>query len=413
MNWKQRLNKLILEWSEQETYWIMPPGYSLENTSPALLRLAETILFYPWDKSTADFSERREVGSYHSLSLSTGVDSVAAMLLMPKDTYLAYHKRDFSSQLIHDNADRFIQACDRNILVVHSNHEKIRTNWNLNIGFSTDFACCVHLVLLADYLDLKSISVGTILESAYMARQVENGEVINYKFRDFKETDYYKTWSKLFLHAGLQLTFPTIGLSEVLTNKLVQNSAYKELAQSCLRKLGGCNRCYKCYRKNLLNGNQLQMNSETEKFVKPPPKMGAPLIWAMNKWGFQIKGLDRYKDLDLNFLEYYYRDYLDTIMDKELRTHVECCLHESDISYMDDNNTMKFKKFNLNNLSRLPTVDPCKIAKQPKSKNTNPKRLISKIIYIYKERRFVTSLYFHINKITLKLKGLMGFRQNH
>ena len=77
---------------------------------------------------------------------------------MPNDTILAYHRRDFDSRLNHTNADRLIckieETLDRKVIQVSSNHEKIRVFEGQPIGFSSDYAAGVHLILLADQLDL-------------------------------------------------------------------------------------------------------------------------------------------------------------------------------------------------------------------------------------------------------------------
>ena len=69
--------------------------------------------------------------------------------------------------------------------------------------------------------------------------------------------------------------------------------------------------CYKCYRKQLLNGNILPMNRETDIFIsKRPPKMAVSIIYACQKSNLVLPQLEEYMDMDLNFLERYYNPYL-------------------------------------------------------------------------------------------------------
>jgi len=309
--WKQEGNKIYFNYNNTEIYWIMPEDYKLENTHIDLLHLAEILLLSPFEgykhlteKYKNTFS--RKFGEKNSLSFSTGVDSTAAMLLLPNDTILSYHYRDYPSRIDHSNAMRFIKylkSNNRDVLVIPSNHEKIRTFNGLHEGFSTDFACLVHLVLLADYLNLKSISTGMVLESAYLK--------FGNCYQNFNKTEYYLKFKELFEKCGLYLNYPTAGLSEIITNNIVNNSEYKDLAYSCLRAFNGCKECYKCYRKQLLNGNILPMNRETDIFIsKRPPKMAVSIIYACQKSNLFLPQLEEYMDMDLNFLERYYNPYL-------------------------------------------------------------------------------------------------------
>ncbi len=58
----------------------------------------------------------------------------------------------------------------REVFQVPSNHELLRTTWGKPVGFSTDFAAAVHLILLADVLDLGTIALGTPIDNTWLAK---------------------------------------------------------------------------------------------------------------------------------------------------------------------------------------------------------------------------------------------------
>ena len=89
------------------------------------------------------------------------------MCLMPNNTRLLYLERNFDSMIKHENAHRFIDLLKkegREVITIKSNHEKIRTFYNKNPGFSTDYACMAHLILVADFFDLDASGTGMPLE---------------------------------------------------------------------------------------------------------------------------------------------------------------------------------------------------------------------------------------------------------
>jgi hypothetical protein len=155
-NFFQEENRVWMAHSNGWIHWDMPATYSLEKTHPDLLRLVAEILLKPWEKSSIEpFEGNRPLGKNPSLAFSAGADSTAASLVMPDHTILGYHRRDFKSLIDHRNADRLIDHinCQRGNKVVDiaSNHELIRSYHGLQIGFSTDLASGVHLILLADH----------------------------------------------------------------------------------------------------------------------------------------------------------------------------------------------------------------------------------------------------------------------
>ena len=163
-NFSQEGHRLWFRYPQGYVYWDMPEEYRLSATHPSLLGLAAETLLSPWEPATrAPFPSTRTLGQRASLSFSAGTDSTAAALVMPEDTLLGYHRRSFESMLDHRNAERLIShvndSGEREVLQIESNHELIRTHHDKPVGFSSDFACAVHLILLADQCNVGAIGV--------------------------------------------------------------------------------------------------------------------------------------------------------------------------------------------------------------------------------------------------------------
>ena len=73
---------------------------------------------------------------------------------------------------------------------------------------------------------------------------------------------FWKTHSKMFKDCGLDLLLPAIGLSQVITYKIVEDAGWLNLSVDCLRsKIVGdsCGMCWKCFRKNSMKGEAVKI----------------------------------------------------------------------------------------------------------------------------------------------------------
>jgi hypothetical protein len=183
--------------------------------------------------------------------------------------------------LDHRNAERLINHLnstgEREVISVSSNHELIRTNHGKPVGFSTDFACASHLLLLADHFDLGAIGFGMPIDNTYLWK--------GRKFRDFPSTPYYQYWTKRFAEAGLDLLFPIASISEAGALMIVKQTSWLEHLNSCMRGDGvnGCGRCWKCFHKNGPLGRHFDItSSEIQTFLNRRPMPTAThALWAL------------------------------------------------------------------------------------------------------------------------------------
>lgn len=300
-------------------YWDMPRNWSLKNTHIDLLKLAEWVLLDPWFSGIIEDHEwTRKPGLKPGISFSGGIESTAAMLVMPRNSILAYHERDFESMLKHDNASRFIKRLRwryfRKVHIIKSNHEKIRTNWGKMNGFSTDLACGVHLILLADYFNLDSLAVGMPIDNSWLNK----GRV----FRDFSVSSWYKKWTPPFKAAGLEINLAVNMISQAGCLEIVQKKRLANWAQSCLRAPAGqtCGHCWKCFFKNSLLGHEIDVTSaEIQQFSTTEPlKTAAMVLWATKKTGLfdDFEQLQRFEHINLDWFNGIYEPGLELVPKK-------------------------------------------------------------------------------------------------
>ncbi|MEC7484707.1 MAG: DUF6395 domain-containing protein, partial [Candidatus Thermoplasmatota archaeon] len=298
--WMEAGNTLVFSWNDIEVFFEMPEDWVYSETHTDLFQLAHHLLVEPWDKSVMDqWQPTRQPGWRPGLAFSGGVDSAAALCLMPDSTVLLYHERcALSGKLSHANAHRFFEHIEsttgRRVHRIRSNHEKIRQTQGQSIGFSTDYACAVHAVLLADYFSLDSIATGMPLENSYLFH--------GHQYRDFASSRFWKHYSKMFADVGLPLYQPVAGCSEVVNLAIVQHHGWDGWAQSCLRSPTPgkvCGSCWKCFRKNTLQGDDYTMSSEISTFLKKKPlKQAVSTLYSIQRGKLLEKHRNFKKDFE-------------------------------------------------------------------------------------------------------------------
>ena len=198
-----------------------------------------------------------------SLSFSGGADSTAALLLMPKNTLSVFLDRPlkFGRSLYNKSAAyatiEHAKSEGYQVKKIDCDLEYIRSP----IGFPTDLATSVPLVLMAAKENLNSVAFGTVLESAY--------RVGHETCRDYKQSGHYRVWGGLFEAAGIPLYLPVAGISEVGTSRIVMNSSFYDFTRSCIRGKfpKPCLNCWKCFRKSMVD-NRLKNTKVSDREMK-------------------------------------------------------------------------------------------------------------------------------------------------
>jgi len=189
-----------------------------------------------------------------ALAFSGGVDSTAALALMPNETIPFFLDRIFpedqKDQRNLYNKDAAYFACEGlaehgyDVQTVETDLEFVRKP----VGFPIDVACATPAILLADRFNIDSIAFGTIMESAYRIGHLQ--------YLDYPRGSHYNIWGGLFRTAGVPFNQVVAGVSEVGTSKIVLESPLCKYSQSCMRgeRKVPCRSCWKCFRKTLLDG---------------------------------------------------------------------------------------------------------------------------------------------------------------
>jgi hypothetical protein len=327
--WSQEGARLFVERDEGKFYFDMPGYFRLGDVHPDLTRLAEVLLFLPWEPGLADWKFTRKGGGNVGLAYSGGVDSTACYAILPREkTVCLYHQRD-GIPLKRQTHDGFYTAVAKNgisAIVVKTDCERVRLAHGLSAGFATDFdqqhpggtgiMSAIGLVLLADYLDLGYLCVG---QSAAPLYYTGDGR----RFRDWGASDDWIFWRDLFAGAGLAWFCPSFCVTEVGTDAIVRQAGL--FAQACVRGHdgAGCGACKKCWRKAGHRGELLPLNIEvTNEITRQAGPMFASLIAGPVLHGLTVPGLERYAGVDLSWMGGYYRPALELIP-AEWREHTE------------------------------------------------------------------------------------------
>ncbi len=192
------------------------------------------------------------------LAFSGGVDSTAALSVMPKNTVSIFMDRPLRGKSLYNPqaahlAVKSLQEIGYSAHSIACDLEYVRHP----VGFPTDLSNGVPAILLADHFNASSLSFGTVLESAY--------GVGHERYRNYPIGAHYTFYSTLFNAVGLFLSMPMAGVSEVGTSMIVDKSPIGFVAQSCIRGTMGnpCMTCWKCFRKATL-GLALGLNVDSD-----------------------------------------------------------------------------------------------------------------------------------------------------
>lgn len=169
-----------------------------------------------------------EEGLRPALAFSGGADSSAALAVMPRNTIPIFLNRPLREGTQY-NSEAPLAVCQRlrecgyGTIVIDSDLEYIRDP----VGFPTDLAHSIPAILLSRSIGINSISFGTVMESGY--------GIGHEHFVDYQNRAHWRFFNALFDSVGIELSFPTLGISEVGTAIICNSSPIAALGQSCIR----------------------------------------------------------------------------------------------------------------------------------------------------------------------------------
>jgi hypothetical protein len=184
------------------------------------------------------------------LAFSAGVDSVAALTVLPEETVSYFLQRRDPAGAVHSQltvevptaACAELAAMGREVRIVPTDLEHVRPR----PGFPEHYANSVPALLCSELDQLDAIAWGVVAESAYRIGKTH--------FERFLDRRVNSRWHALFEAAGVPMLTPVLGVSEIGTTAICLDSPYGHLASSCVRGslAGPCRRCWKCFRKGIL-----------------------------------------------------------------------------------------------------------------------------------------------------------------
>ena len=263
------------EMVKQDFFIELPSDVELDDIHPDHLALSVFLVVRPWIKKNLVFpkpiSQRfadafkqfnysigpvedsispyeSKNGKYMALAFSGGADSTAALSVLPSTTIPIFLNRPDSEKKTLYDKRAALASCEQlrkmgyRCLTVLCDLESLRKP----IGFPTDLSNGVPAILMANSLNIYGISYGTVFESLFGLGRLQ--------YKDYKVSSHKKMWWDVFDAAGLPLTFPVGGISEVGTELICSKSKIGSIARSCIRGSSEepCYRCWKCFRKSTL-----------------------------------------------------------------------------------------------------------------------------------------------------------------
>ena len=200
-----------------------------------------------------------DLAEYLGLAYSGGADSTAALSVLPPSTIPFFLDRPDSGGSLYSkeaalHSVKKLSQIGYDCQIVECDLELIRKP----LGFPTDLSNGIPAILFAKKMKLFGIAYGTVLESLYGLGRIQ--------YKEYSETSHYKNWWDIFAQAGLPLSYPTGGISEVGTELICSKSSIGNLSQSCIRgtAMEPCHFCWKCFRKQTVRGalNIIEHNME-------------------------------------------------------------------------------------------------------------------------------------------------------
>ncbi|WMM23278.1 DUF6395 domain-containing protein [Tissierella sp. MB52-C2] len=183
------------------------------------------------------------------LAYSGGVDSTAALALLPSNTVCFFLDRILPKEL-----EKSLKLYDKqSVYDVYSQLEKqgrqgykIKTDLEyvrVPRGFPVETSTTIPALLLSDYIGIDSVATGTIMEHQYIPYH-----------KISLDRDYFVKWNNIFKSIDIPLNQVTAGISEVGTMKILLNSPYSSFNHWCMRGDNSrpCMKCDKCFRKKIL-----------------------------------------------------------------------------------------------------------------------------------------------------------------
>jgi len=253
-------------------------------------------------------------GSGKLIMFSGGYDSVAVKILVPEAPCIYLHRDPASFSEAYRQADsanqqEVIEKTNAHVIV--NNIEKIGVQYRGKIGFTAGNGYASLMIPYLSKYNASNILTGSIFEDSgigYSSKGLSFGRLAH------TATNLNTMhWSK---RAGINLSIPNAGLSEVLAARLVSNSIYKDMASSCQTVLtkeekNHCGKCFKCLRKLPVLGREgeLKQSAIASGETKVRARPGPSVIYGIQKLKSDNKFFKSLDEVDVSAIERYSQWY--------------------------------------------------------------------------------------------------------
>jgi hypothetical protein len=309
--------------------------------------------------------QRRQELSRNAISFSGGLDSCAIVPLLPDTPVLVYLKRkiEVPTNIRHTQQLRALDFIKKNYscitYIMESDIELLALHSIGRIGFPSEYACTLPCVILGDHAGITAICTGTL--SLFLKFS---------SYHEFNKTRYYSFWKELFSKAGIDLFWPVGGVLDRGTAIICQKTHIP--GQSCVRNDdGACNKCFKCFRKNVLLGTIVKPDPKPIKLIKPITikttslKILIPedakdkllhkpltLIELYQLGIIKDARLAPYKEFDLSYQSHYLKEAYDYLVPDYLRQHI-CEKLDKYLGPMTDQQIKLVKELDMSKLAKI------------------------------------------------------------
>jgi hypothetical protein len=325
--WQVADGRLIFRHAKLDVFWQVPDDFTLPSL--AVLGLAEFLLLRPHGETVRLQPRPAKRGGGVAVAFSGGVDSAAALRLLP-DPVPIYTEVARPGGL-HQIENALLAVEEVGGISVVSNYDELPQHYGKRRGYFGTGGFTITGVLFSDYLNLRTICDGNVLETVYL--HSSNGHGTKYNERDFSPV------LDAFATAGLEYCMPCAGLTEVSTTRIAAGYRY---AMGCMRGTGGkpCDACLKCFRKRALQGDPLPSNREVEKKLSGDVIPMLPsLLWARDNRGLKHRVLENVSR-NISWVDQWYGDAL-RFIPEHLRDYFLARLAHYRIEPIDDTTDLK------------------------------------------------------------------------
>lgn len=370
VSWHEKDNKIFINSFFGEYYFEKFKNFKLSQISELQKLVVEFFLFgniekwffgedpnirlaeiEKYDDESINFKNYKTI-----LSFSMGADSFAAYKLLPRSKRVSYFcHRDYEEYFRADGARVKINPYTKtmenvellkDVVIIRNNFELMGLEAGLTHGFGHGYAYVIFGILLRDYFQVSSVSVGSVME------QVCAGDGTTYLDHNClwhlpksitKPQSYLNQIKLLFQKVGMELSLPTGFMSEVCTNKVAFDSedTYKGITPMSCPKVDDngkeCGECFKCFRKIRLLGKKGKVTNYLKKILRERPlKTAFTVVYAIKKSNDIKKYAPEYENVDVSYLERYLKKLIQVLLPNELHEDIINKLNYYNIEPMSD-----------------------------------------------------------------------------